>query len=274
VGYYYYVKGDKRAAESRLKSVTRRYPLYSKADRALWMLGSIWEGSEKRDFAANYYAQIIRNYPLSPIAPDAKERLKALGAPVPQPDPKAVAWMTAEQNAPRPRSSLVKKPLAFFRTGPGQELQVASRAGKPTLEPESDTSSGVDILTGGDQTRKSGAGTGIVATVTPGSSSSTAGAAENVAASTDGSTPNSEAPADPNAPPTATDSANGGGTEAAATAEATSKTDAAASAGQPSDAAKADPAPAQDGAQNGSKEDKKKESTSKKKKGLRKIVPW
>jgi len=274
VGYFYYVKGDKKAAEFRLKGVTRRYPLYSKADRALWMLGSIWEGTEKKDFAANYYAQIVRNYPLSPLVPDAKERLKALGAPVPQPDPKAVAWMTAEQNAPRPSTSLVKKPMGFFKTGPGQELQVASRVGKPTLEPESDTSTGVDILMGGDQTRKSGTGTGIVATVTPGGSSGTAGAAENVAAPTDGSAPNSEAPTDPNAPPATADSANGGGAEAAATAEGTPKTDATAGTGQPSDAVKADAAPAQDGPQNGAREDKKKESSSKKKKGLRKIVPW
>jgi outer membrane protein assembly factor BamD len=274
VGYYYYLKGDKKAAESRLKGVTRRYPLYSKADRALWMLGSIWEGTERKEFAANYYAQIVRNYPLSPLVPDAKGRLKGLGAPVPQPDPKAVAWMTAEQNAPRPRASLVKKPLGFFKTGPGQELQVASRVGKPTLEPESDASSGVDILTGGDQTRKSGTGTGIVATVTPGGSSGTAGAAENVAAPADGSTPNLEAPADPNAPTAATDATNGGGTEAGAGAEATPKTDAAAGAGPPSDAAKADAAPAQNDTQSGAKEDKKKESSSKKKKGLRRIVPW
>jgi outer membrane protein assembly factor BamD len=274
VGYYYYLKGDKKAAESRLKGVTRRYPLYSKADRALWMLGSIWEGTERKEFAANCYAQIVRNYPLSPLVPDAKGRLKALGAPVPQPDPKAVAWMTAEQNAPRPRASMVKKPLGFFKTGPGQELQVASRVGKPTLEPESDASSGVDILTGGDQTRKSGTGTGIVATVTPRGSSGTAGAAENVAAPADGSTPNLEAPADPNAPTAATDAASGGGTEAGAGAEATPKTDAAAGAGQPSDAAKADAAPAQNDTQSGAKEDKKKESSSKKKKGLRRIVPW
>ncbi len=274
VGYYYYVKGDKKAAEFRLKSVARRYPLYSKTDRALWMLGSIWEGTEKKDFAANYYAQIVRNYPLSPLVPNAKERLKALGAPVPQPDPKAVAWMTAEQNALRPGTSLVKKPLGFFKTGPVKELQVASTAGKPQLEPESDMSSGVDILTGGDQTRKPGTGTGIVATVTPGGSSGTAGAAENVAAPTDGSAPSSEAPADPNAPPAAADSANGGTAEATAPAEDAPKTDAAAGAGQPGDAAKADAAPAQDSTQNGTKDDKKKESTSKKKKGLRKIVPW
>src|SRR5882724_8196331 len=116
---------------------------------------------------------------------------------------------------------------------PGRELQVASRVGKPTLEPESDTSAGVDILAGGDQTRKSGTGTGIVATVTPGGSSGTAGAAENVAAPTDGSAPNSEAPTDPNAPPATADSANGGGAEAAATAEGTPKTDATAGTGQP-----------------------------------------
>lgn len=274
VGYYYYVKGDKKAAESRLKSVTRRYPLYSKADRALWMLGNIWEGTEKKEFASNYYAQIVRSYPLSPLVPNAKSRLKALGAPVPQPDPKAVAWMTAEQNAPRPRTSLMKKPLDFFHSGPGQELQVASRVGKPTLEPESDSSAGVDILTGGDQTRKPGTTTGIVATVTPGSNGGTTGAAENVAPVTDGGAPNSEAPADPNAPPAATDSANGTGTEAAGTAEGTPKTDAVAGSGQPSDAAKADAAAAQDGTPKVTKEDKKKESTSKKKKGLRKIVPW
>jgi outer membrane protein assembly factor BamD len=277
IGYYYYVKGDKKAAESRLKGVTRRYPLYSKADRALWMLGNIWESTEKKEFASTYYGQIVRNYPLSPLVPDAKSRLKALGAPVPQPDPKAVAWMTAEQNAPRPRPSLIKKPMAFFRSGPGQELQVASRAGKPTLEPEAESSSGVDILTGGDQTRKPGTGTGIVATVTPGSGSASGGTAEQVAPATEASAPNSGAPTDPqpaappddpNKPPAAgNDSADGGGTALPGAADATPKTDAAEVAGQSPDAAKADPAPGQNG-------DNKKESSSKKKKGLRKLVPW
>src|SRR5580658_7274791 len=41
IGYYYYVKGDKRAAAARLLAVTNRYPLYSKSDRALWMMGDI-----------------------------------------------------------------------------------------------------------------------------------------------------------------------------------------------------------------------------------------
>src|ERR1700757_74468 len=82
IGYFYYTtRGDKRAAASRLASLVNRYPLYSKADRALWMLGNIWEGTEKRELAAPYYARIVRDYPLSPLAPQAKDKLKALKAP-------------------------------------------------------------------------------------------------------------------------------------------------------------------------------------------------
>jgi outer membrane protein assembly factor BamD len=282
IGNYYYVKGDKKAAESRLKSVVTRYPLYSKSDDALWMLGNIWEGTEKKEFAANYYAQIVRNYPLSPLVPDAKGRLKAMGAPIPQPDPKAVAWMTAEQNAPRPHTSLVMKPLTILKSGPGQELQVASRAGKPPLEPEPESSSGVETLTGGDQTRKAGTTTGIVSTLAVGSNGGSTGTAEEVAPPADGSADKSGAQTDPNSvtptadanKPAASDSENGSGIAAAGAADAAAgttdaaqKTDTSAGTDQTTDATKTDAAQSQNA-------DNKKESTSKKKKGLKKLVPW
>jgi outer membrane protein assembly factor BamD len=270
IGYYYYVKEDKKAAESRLRAIVNRYPLYSKADQALWMLGNIWQSTEKKEIAAPFYQRIVRNYPLSPLVPNAKSRLKALGAPVPQPDPQAVAWMTAEQNAPRQHEALIKKPLGLIRTGPGQELSAAAKVGKPTMTPESESESGTDILTGGNQSRIGGApGLGIVATVTPGSASGATSGAESVAPATEGS---EEKPADPNTPPAAENSASGA---SAGTADATPKTDPTAAApGQATDAAKTQGATAQDGTQNGSNGDGKKESTSKKKKGLRKIVPW
>ena len=265
IAYYYYVKEDKKAAESRLRSIVNRYPLYSKSDQALWMLGNIWQSTEKKEVAAPYYARIVRNYPLSPLVPNAKTRLKALGAPVPQPDPQAVAWMTAEQNSPRSHEALIKKPLSLVRSGPGQELTAAARVGKPTMTPESESESGIDILTGGNQTRL-GTGTGIVATVTPGSSGGTTGSAESVTPATDGSEEKPAPQPDPNAPAAAENSANS--TTAAGT------TNGAAAAGQATDAAKADASTAQDGTQSGANGDGKKESTSKKKKGLRKIVPW
>jgi len=62
VGYYYYLKGDKRAAAGRLMPLANRYPLYSKSDTALWMLGDIYEKSERKDLAGSYYAQIVKNY--------------------------------------------------------------------------------------------------------------------------------------------------------------------------------------------------------------------
>lgn len=273
IGYYYYVKEDKKAAESRLRSIVNRYPLYSKCDRALWMLGSIWESTEKKEIAAPYYARIVRNYPLSPLVPNAKSRLKALGAPVPQPDPQAVAWMTAEQKAPRQHETLIKKPLALIRTGPGQELRAASTSGKPTMTPESESEAGIDVLTGGNQSRIGGPVTGIVATVTPGSASGTTGGAESVAPATEGSEANPAAQADPNAPPATENSATG--TAAAGTADTAPKTGATPdAAGQTADAAKTDGSKAQDGTLDGTNGDSKKESTSKKKKGLRKIIPW
>jgi outer membrane protein assembly factor BamD len=260
IGYYYYVKEDKKAAESRLRGIVSRYPLYSKSDQALWMLGNIWQGTEKKELAAPYYASIVRNYPLSPLVPNAKSRLKALGAPVPQPDPQAVAWMTAEQNAPRPHESLIKKPLRIVKTGPEQEVRLAARGGKPTMTPESESEAGIDVLKGGNQTRIVGPGSGIVAEVTPGSTGGTTGGAENVTPATDGTEEKPATPPDPKAPPATESSANGAS--------------AAGTAGQSTDAAKSDGSTAQAGTQSGTTDPNTKESTSKKKKGLKKLIPW
>ena len=279
IGYYYYVKGDRRASAGRLASLTRRYPLYSKSDTALWMLADIFEKSERKDIAGIYYAQILRNYPLSKRSADAKGKLKSYGVPIPQPDPKAVAWMTAEQNAPRPRASLMHKSLGIFHSGP--DVHLAAVSGTPQMEPESSTSSGTDILSG--RATGTGAGkSGIVATVVPGEAAPAgtppAGAAtEDVntapaSDSTNGATPATDPPAgttpDAGAPATENGtSANPPATEAATGDPA--KTDGTAPATTPTATDSAKPAntpPAADA-------QKQKESSSKKK-GLRKLIPW
>ncbi len=118
------------------------------------MLGDIFEKSERKDIAGMYYAQIVRNYPLSKRAADAKGKLKAFGMPIPQPDPKAVAWMTAEQNAPRPHEGLVHKSKGIFHSGP--DVHMAAVSGTPQMEPESSTLPGTDILSGGSADRDQG----------------------------------------------------------------------------------------------------------------------
>ena len=266
IGYYYYVKGDRRASAGRLLAVTKRYPLYSKSDRALWMLGDIFEKSEKKEIAAIYLGRIVRDYPLSPLAGDAKNKLVAFGVPVPQPDPKALQWMQAEQNAVRPKPGVMSKPLSLVKTGPGKEMVVAARNGAPQMQPDTESVSLGEVLTGGGQTRIAPGGsspagnTAVIEVATPGSGAaggSTVEAPATDAPATTDSDPNAATPpaaatSDPNAP-------------AATTAPAADATQPA--NGQTADATKTDAAqPATS--------DKGKESTSKKKKGIKKIIPW
>src|SRR5258708_39832570 len=67
-----------------------------------------------------------------------------------------MAWMTAEQNTPRQREGIVKKPLALVRSGPHQEMVASAKHGTPTLEPEADNTSATDILTGGNRSQLGG----------------------------------------------------------------------------------------------------------------------
>jgi hypothetical protein len=224
------------------------------------MLGDIFEKSEHKEIASIYYGNILKNYPLSDMAPDAKNKLVAFKVPVPQPDPKAVAWMTAEQNAPRKREGLIKKPLSLVRSGPHGEIIASAKSGTPTLEPEADNTSATDILSGGNRSQLGGGAggarnTAVVETVTPGGPAPAPTPAETVP------------PADGASP--ATGDANGASSSGApATIEPTGNA-AASGDSQGADASKAD------GSQSsGDNKDSKKESSSKKKKGLRKVVPW
>jgi outer membrane protein assembly factor BamD len=277
IGYYYYVKGDRRAAAGRLIGVTKRYPLYSKSDRALWMLSDIFEKSEKKEIAAIYLARIVRDYPLSPLAGDAKTKLVAFGVPVPQPDPKALAWMQAEQTAQRPKPGMMSKPLSLVKTGPGKELVVAARTGPPQMQPDTESASLTDVLTGGGgQARIAGAGgssptgnTAVVEVATPGSGASGGSTVEAPATDSQpagGADPSGATP--PQGDTTTVAPANGTTADAnGATASAPATDPAQTANGQTADT------PKTDGTQN-SDNGKGKESTSKKKKGLKKIIPW
>ena len=265
IANYYYIKGDRRAAAGRLIPLVKRYPLYSKTDTSLWMLGDIFEKSERKDIAGSYYSQIVKNYPLSPKAPDAKTKLKDFGMPIPQPDPKAVEWMTAEQNTPRPKESTVHKAFGIMHNGP--DVHMAATHGLPQLEPDSSDQSGYDVLSGGKTTTTLVGGTntgtstgapgsagtnspGVVGVVKPGEPAPTAGT-EDPNATTTGETSSSgtdanvaSSPTDPSAAPDASSSST----------DSKSDNTQPASSSQPSNS-------------------NQKESSSKKK-GLKKILPW
>jgi outer membrane protein assembly factor BamD len=109
-----------------------QYPLYSKADLALMDLGDSYSrmGSRFRAKSGEAYARLVREYPLSPYADDAKKRLKEMEMPVPEPDPAAVARMEYDQ-AHRTKLSLIGKSSGFLKRGP--DMSAAAKTGNPTM---------------------------------------------------------------------------------------------------------------------------------------------
>src|SRR2546423_10878704 len=110
VGRFYYLRESYPAAIARLRSVVDRYPLYSQADEALYLLGQAYEGEiamvrsrkgnevakarmiqEFTNGAAESYSRIVTRCPLMNRMEEAKARLEALHQPVPRPTKTAVA---------------------------------------------------------------------------------------------------------------------------------------------------------------------------------------
>lgn len=133
VGVFYHTRGTFYAAANRLQGLTDHYPLYSRADDALWKLGDSYDrmGPRFRQEAGNAYAKIVREYPLSPLADSAKKKLGALEMPVPDPDPVALARMKYElENRKEP--GLMSHFWGIFRTRP--DTSMAAKSGQPAME--------------------------------------------------------------------------------------------------------------------------------------------
>jgi outer membrane protein assembly factor BamD len=246
VASFYYVRTAYRAAGARLIELTNRYPLYSQADRANWMLGQIYEKGEHNDLAARYYSRIVKDYPLSPLVGDAKNKLTKFGVPIPPPDPEAVARMQKEQSANRP--GMVKRTMSFLKTSP--DVSTAARSGPPTMTPASesgDETIGFSLQPNANAAATSSVGnTAAVETITPGSPNALPQPPANPPAA-------DAAPGASGTNPGATDSTQPASTSATPDPSAT----------QP--ASTTTPAPPANTSQ---------ESSSKKKSGLRKIIPF
>jgi outer membrane protein assembly factor BamD len=174
IATFYNTRKSYRAAASRLGELVERYPLYSNSDQALMMLGSIWErapvaskedealAAARRELAIRIYQKIVTDYPLSGQVPHAKERLAAMGAPIPQPDAAQLARMQSERSTPRERASLIAKATGIVHSGPN--LSAAARFGDPNMNPPDEN--------GGDALKKNGPGMKLTGAATEGAATS------------------------------------------------------------------------------------------------------
>jgi outer membrane protein assembly factor BamD len=161
IGRFYYFRQSYPASIARLKSLVEKYPLYSRADEALFLLGQNYEGQiaqlrarpickayntppgcvgaeaakgkvieEWTKEAAAAYSQIITRYPVMEREDDAKKRLAALHQPVPRPTKAAVAQNRAEEES-RQEASTLDRLMGVVKKGP--DVAQAAKVGDPTL---------------------------------------------------------------------------------------------------------------------------------------------
>jgi outer membrane protein assembly factor BamD len=132
VGDFYHHKGAWAASANRLSGLSDQYPLYSRADEALWKEGDSYfhMGTRFRPQAAEAYTRIVRDYPLSAYADDAKKKLQDMEMPVPEADPAAAARMKAElENRHKP--GMMSRSTGFLRGAP--DVSTAAKSGSPQM---------------------------------------------------------------------------------------------------------------------------------------------
>ena len=67
---------------NRLQTVTDHYPLFSRADESLWLLGENYGklGDNFEDQQVAAYQKIVSDYPMSPYVDGAKEKAQRVAA--------------------------------------------------------------------------------------------------------------------------------------------------------------------------------------------------
>jgi outer membrane protein assembly factor BamD len=103
------------------------------------------------DLAAKCYDKIVRDYPMSKLVPAAKTRLKGMGRPIPEADPNAYARMKQEQLYQHQHHQILalKMPLSMVKGNP--DFSPAAHSGTPQLNPPNDVVSATDVLRPGAQ---------------------------------------------------------------------------------------------------------------------------
>ncbi len=134
VGNFYHNKGSFPAAVNRLQAISEQFPLYSHADEALWLaadsygrMGDRFENQQAAD-----YSKIVKDYPLSDHADDAKAKLQAMNRPVPAADPAALAHMQYELDN-QEKAGAPSRVIGIFKQRP--DTRMAAKSGTPSLDP-------------------------------------------------------------------------------------------------------------------------------------------
>ena len=133
VGTLYQKKGSFPAAANRFQAMADQFPIYSKADEALWQLAESYHrmGDKFENQQVSAYQRIVKDYPLSIHVEDARAQLEVMKRSVPEADTVAMARMKFElENRVKPGRMTGFWDL--FRSRPN--MSQAAKSGTPPME--------------------------------------------------------------------------------------------------------------------------------------------
>jgi outer membrane protein assembly factor BamD len=149
IGAFYQAQMNYAASIARLQSIIDTYPLYSRTDEALLDVGDAYAAQAhsidrmrldptakarlKKLFisrASHAYDRVILEYPMAPHADDARDRLEAMGQPVPEPSHEQIAASAAIEQS---RAPVNLKYKAFILITARPSVVQAARVGEPSL---------------------------------------------------------------------------------------------------------------------------------------------
>jgi outer membrane protein assembly factor BamD len=133
VGTLYQKKGSFPAAANRFQAMVDQFPIYSKADEALWQAADSYHrmGDKFENQQATAYQRIVKDYPLSIHAEDARAQLEVMKRTVPEADTVAMARMKYEMEN-RTKAGMPSHFWGLFRSRP--DLSQAAKSGTPPME--------------------------------------------------------------------------------------------------------------------------------------------
>ncbi len=177
IGHFYYLRSAYPAAIARLRTLVDRYPLFSGADEALYLLGQSYEGEidlvrknpnikveatkarmiqEFTKNAAEAYSRIITRYPAEDRAVDAKGRLQALHQTVPRPT-RAAMELNKKEVASRQEPGMLSGMMRNFQKHP--DVERATKVGDPPLTDPTPTNA-KDVIEAASKAAQAGSAAG------------------------------------------------------------------------------------------------------------------
>ena len=150
IGQFYIGRENWSAAIARLQTVADSYPLFSHSDQTLISIGDAYAAQAQLaqnfqqlppkakaaliraydDRAAAAWSKVVTRYAMSPHVEDAKDRLIAMGRPVPEPTAEQMAESEAEEGSRLP-IKIKDRALQLIQHGPS--TIESARVGEPSM---------------------------------------------------------------------------------------------------------------------------------------------